>query len=277
MRPATHKSYKTSARSWHPYIADLMIEQISKQHVERFVSDRRGKVMDGTIRNDLAFLASLLRFADGIGHGPKVHPVKAYDKRSLETPEVRVRWLREDQLVELKSKITNPTRWLIVLFGLEAGLRRSEILNLTVSQVDMDENYILLKGTDTKSKRGRRVPISKKLSSALRAHLEAHQKLKPGDWLIVNPDTKKPYEGVRPWWPNALRAAKIMDFTFHDTRHHFATSYVKKGGRQEALQRHLGHKTMAMTGRYAHLAESDAELEFRRLDDPKRRIKGGNK
>jgi integrase len=51
-----------------------------------------------------------------------------------------------------------------------------------------------------------------------------------------------------------VETAKVDDFHFHDTRHHFASWYVMRGGSPPALQQILGHATLAMTMRYSHLS-----------------------
>jgi len=50
----------------------------------------------------------------------------------------------------------------------------------------------------------------------------------------------------------AIRKAKVEDFRFHDLRHTFATRLVQAGKDLYKVQRLLGHKTVAMTQRYAH-------------------------
>ncbi|MEA3231367.1 MAG: tyrosine-type recombinase/integrase [Thermodesulfobacteriota bacterium] len=53
----------------------------------------------------------------------------------------------------------------------------------------------------------------------------------------------------------ALRPSGIVDFRFHDLRHIFASQLIMKGGTLKDVQELLGHKSMAMMLRYAHLSQ----------------------
>ncbi len=55
-------------------------------------------------------------------------------------------------------------------------------------------------------------------------------------------------------WEHAVAEAQVEDFTFHDCRHHFASWFMMRGGTLQALQAILGHRSLAMTTRYAHLS-----------------------
>ncbi len=59
---------------------------------------------------------------------------------------------------------------------------------------------------------------------------------------------------IRTAFENAVEEAKLDDFHFHDTRHHFASWFVMRGGNVQELREILGHATLAMTMRYAHLS-----------------------
>jgi site-specific recombinase XerD len=62
----------------------------------------------------------------------------------------------------------------------------------------------------------------------------------------------------------AVAAAQLDDFRFHDLRHTFAPSFVTRGGSLQSLKEILGHGSMAMTLRYAHLAPEHVRGEMER-------------
>jgi integrase len=68
-------------------------------------------------------------------------------------------------------------------------------------------------------------------------------------FLINNP---------RKWFERALMLAKIKKFRWHDCRHTFCSRLAMKGINLKVIQTLAGHKTIAITARYAHL--DDASL-----------------
>jgi integrase len=78
--------------------------------------------------------------------------------------------------------------------------------------------------------------------------------------LPAGPDPKGYVFGSRNWntfrsaWEAALAAPKVEAFRFHDLRHTFASWLVQRGRTIKEVQEALGHQTIAMTMRYAHLA-----------------------
>jgi len=65
----------------------------------------------------------------------------------------------------------------------------------------------------------------------------------------------------------AVRRAKVEDFCWHDIRHTFASRLVMKGVDLRSVQELLGHKTLAMTLRYAHLSPTHLAAAVRVLDE----------
>ena len=67
----------------------------------------------------------------------------------------------------------------------------------------------------------------------------------------------------------AVKAARLnAPFRFHDCRHHFASWFMMRGGSLPALQKILGHASLAMTMRYAHLSPEHLRGEMAKTERP---------
>jgi integrase len=75
-----------------------------------------------------------------------------------------------------------------------------------------------------------------------------------------------PAGDIRTAFENAVEEANLDDFHFHDCRHHFASWFVMRGGSLQALQRILGHASLTMTQRYAHLSPDYLRSEVARTE-----------
>ena len=63
---------------------------------------------------------------------------------------------------------------------------------------------------------------------------------------------------IRSAWDNAIKQAGIKEFRFHDLRHDFASQLLASGASLAQLSEVMGHKTLQMIKRYAHLCHSQA-------------------
>lgn len=164
----------------------------------------------------------------------------------------RQRWLSAEELSRLWAALqAHPNRRasnavkLLVL----TGARRSEVLNATWDQFDMDRGVWTKPSHHTKQKRTEHVPLSGPtlaLLAALRA--EANQSyLFPGD------ATDKPLGDIKHFWQSVCREAGLEGVRLHDLRHTYASSLVSGGVSLHIVGRLLGHTQPQTTARYAHL------------------------
>jgi integrase len=77
------------------------------------------------------------------------------------------------------------------------------------------------------------------------------------EWVFPQPSEHPsgPYENFDGVWYDALDAAKIQDFRFHDLRHTAASYLASQGASLLEIADVLGHRTMSMVKRYSHLAQ----------------------
>lgn len=160
----------------------------------------------------------------------------------------RLRYLTIDECHALLNQCPEHLKPIVVT-ALNTGMRRGEILNLKWEQVDLTHGFILL--SVTKNGERREIPINDTLASTLRT-----LKSRFAAGYVFTAQTGKPFKDIKTGFVSACRRAGIKDFRFHDLRHTFASHLVMNGVEILTVKELLGHKTLAMTLRYAHLAPS---------------------
>jgi len=160
----------------------------------------------------------------------------------------RIRYLAEEEIERL-LKECRPKKHLyrIVVCALNTGMRRGEILSLKWSQIR--NGFIYLEKTKTKERR--EIPINDTLAQIFK-EIRREQGL-TSEYVFTY--AKRSISKVDRSFRGALRRAGIEDFKFHDLRHTFASHVLMRGGTLKDVQELLGHKTMTMTLRYAHLSQ----------------------
>lgn len=174
--------------------------------------------------------------------------------RKPKEPRGRVRSLSKaevEKLLDACKQSKNPHLHCITVLAVSTGMRQGEILSLRRSQIDLDKGRLLL--TDTKNGDARAVYPGAFPLAVLMNHMSGPVNR---DMLVfpgLNPD--KPVE-IKKAWGNALERAGIKDFRFHDLRHCAASFLLESGASLGILAEVLGHRTLQMVKRYAHLSES---------------------
>ncbi|MGA2652501.1 MAG: site-specific integrase [Terracidiphilus sp.] len=165
----------------------------------------------------------------------------------------RIRFLSDEEEKSIRLIIAEeyPERFLNEFeIALHTGMRRSEQFSLVWTQVDLKGKKIhLLK---TKNGLGRMIP----LNSAALAAFERQSQVSGRVERVFLTDDGKPLiqKPIRRWFEETLVKAQIREFSWHCLRHTFASRLVMAGVALKAVQELMGHKTIQMTARYAHLS-----------------------
>lgn len=171
----------------------------------------------------------------------------------------RLRYLTVEECQALIAACDSHIRPIIIT-ALNTGMRKGEILNLKWDNVDLKNGFILL--DRTKNGDRREIPIN----DTLRGVFQAIVRRLDIPYVFYNPETGKPYTDLKRPFSAALRRAKIQDFHFHDLRHTFASQLVMAGVDITTVKELLGHKSLTMTLRYAHLAPSHKVEALKKYD-----------
>lgn len=209
------------------------------------------------------YLSALSRaYADAVREWNWVrdNPVRRVTKEQ-ESPG-RVRYLSDDERARLlaacKASDCKPL-YLLVLFALTTGMRRGELLGLRWQDVDLERRLAVLQSTKNGDKRS--VPIVPEVAELLREHGKVRR---IGSDLIFAGEGRDAGWWDRHWYA-ALEAAGIEDFRFHDLRHTAASYLAMSGASIPELAAILGHRTLAMVKRYAHLSDAHTGAVVERM------------
>jgi len=163
----------------------------------------------------------------------------------------RLRYLSGEEAQTLVNTCNGNTK-AIVITALNSGMRKGEILSLKWDNVDMKHGFILLEQGMTKNGNRREIPIN----DTLRGVFQGLTRRLDVPYVFFDSETGRRYQDVKRSFNTATRRAGIRDFHFHDLRHTFASQLVMAGVDITTIKELLGHKTLTMTLRYAHLAPS---------------------
>jgi len=141
-------------------------------------------------------------------------------------------------------------------------MRQAEITTLKWSQINFERNSITL--FKTKNGETRVVP----LVGMIKSLLHDHGKVRSMKNLFVFQGRHHSSANFpRKAWMTALTKAGIEDFTFHDCRHSAASELAMNGASLHEIAAVLGHKTLAMVQRYAHLSEQHTMSVVERMNN----------
>jgi integrase len=130
-------------------------------------------------------------------------------------------------------------------------MRQAEILNLKWADVDIDKGRVIL--LETKNGEIRQVAIT---GHALELLIQL-SKIRRLDTFYLFPGKfpKKPID-IRSAWETVVKKSGITDLLFHTLRHSCASYLAMNGASLAEIAEVLGHKTLSMVKRYAHLSEN---------------------
>lgn len=258
------KSYRTKKGYVKRLIAefgDLLLRGFTLMAVEQFQSRRlsEGK-KPATVNRELATLKHM--FTKATEWEMVTEDIFKKVRRVKLTPENnrRLRYLSKEECQAL-TNACSPHLLPIVIMALNTGMRKEEILSLEWERhIDLIHGFILL--DVTKNGDRREIPINQTLREALQCLIRGIS----SPYVFIDEKGNR-FKDVKRSFHTACRRAGIKNFRFHDLRHTFASHLIMAGVDITTVKELLGHKTLTMTLRYAHLAPSHKIKAVEMLDN----------
>lgn len=211
-----------------------------------FVSYRTKRLAAGITANNMnrehSYLRAVFNELIRLEHWKRENPLR--NIRSIRIQERELTYLTLDQirgLLEELGRGRNKHAWLIAKVCLATGARWGEAEGLRTSQV---RNGVI-QFVQTKSSKARAVPIPEYLEAELWEHHKTHS------------DSDQLFTSSWSAFREAVERQKLQlpeGQMTHVLRHTFSSYFMINGGNILTLQRILGHHSLTMTMRYAHLA-----------------------
>jgi integrase len=265
-----HASRRKNAREqtrllewWRAELGPRSLQTISSSDVaaarDRLATknSRSGKPLaGGTVNRHLAALSGVLKIAVTEFGWISKNPASKINK--LAESKGRERFLNERERAALleECRASSCAALLpIVQFALATGARKGEILALQWAGVDLERRTAHF--LDTKNGESRTVPLAPVAVTVLQTWRKG--RLPVGNVFAENQST------LDNAWQAAPDAAGLPDVRFHDLRHSAASYLAMSGASLMDIAAILGHKTLAMVKRYAHLSEQHTTAAIDRM------------
>ena len=228
-------------------VSSISVHKLSSATVAAF-RDQRLKDGVRAAHYDLILIRHCLKIA--INEWGLMLSYNPVDKVKMPpTSKPRQRRLNDGEFYRLRAaseSTLNPHIWPVVVFAIETGMRRSEILGLEWHHIDFTRQTALL--PITKNGRTREVPLSHEALSVLRQQRDRN-------------DTPTPFpvnaNAFRMAWDRLRARADISDLRFHDLRHEAISRFFEMGLNMPEVAVISGHRDPRMLFRYTHLRAED--------------------
>jgi len=259
---------KPNKRSWQrdeiiiekhlvPFFKDRFVTEITAEDIEKYKVQRSGKVSKSTVNRELDCIKTM--FAKAVEWG-NAHENVTQNVRDFKVDNKKTIFL---ELEELEAFLNACPKWFrsIIEAYLNTGLRKSELLNLKWSDIDWKARIIYV--LKTKNGKAIEIPINRRLEKILRSiprHISSE--------YIFYKKNGKPWKDLRGSLAKAVKKAELeKHVTFHTLRHTFASHLAMNGEDLYTISRLLGHSSLEMTQRYAHLSPGHKARAVARLDE----------
>jgi integrase len=226
----------------------LMLEQFQTKRLTEGLTGKPNA--PATINRLLACLKHMFTKAVDWNMVENEISVQVHRAKQLQENNERARFLSREESKDLINACM-PHLKPIVITALHTGMRLGEILNLEwENNIDLKHGLIILTDDMVKNSTGRKIPIDNTLRKTL---ITLPRKIGV-KYVFFDTRTNKHYVSVRKSFLKACTKTKIFGLHFHDLRHTFASMLVMAGKDLKTVQYLLGHKSLSMVNRYAHLS-----------------------
>jgi integrase len=281
-RPKQRRDLTSHLTWWKSEIGAHLLSELTpsvlsaaRDKLSKATTVRKKKRAPATVLRIMASLSAVLKVAERDWQWIESSPMAKISKPKA--GRGRVRYLSTDErnrLLAACEQLAHPYLPTIVVLALSTGMRLGEILGMRWELVDVRKHLAIghAQLLETKNGERRSVAIAGAALAAVRALAAREDKSTGYLFPSTRPRPKTKEHGERPVdirrpWNEAAAKANLKDFRFHDLRHSAASYLAMNGATASEIAAVLGHKTLALVKRYAHLSESHTASVVARMNE----------
>jgi integrase len=265
---SSHQRNRLALKTFFKLISVAKVSGLTPEVCARYAAMRKKeKKSIRTINIETGAIKTCLNW--GVRNGLLASsPLSHLRKLKGESPG-RLRFLSEDEIDSLLTEAATTLYHDIIFTLIKTGMRRGELVHLQWTDLDFDRRLIRVGGYQnkeeahhTKTYKERYIPMDDDLEEVLKRQ----GRVIGCPFVFGTERGTKRLNNLTNRVKDIAKRAKIKDVNLHVLRHTFASHLVMKGVDLPTVQALLGHSTIQMTMRYAHLAPGHLKGAIEKLN-----------
>ncbi len=242
------------------HFAGKHLHEITSRDVELYKQTLLESKAGNTINNRLNTLSGIYTKAIewNKAYSNPVHKVKRF--RIKERKRILDRIEQHALVIAAGKEKKAPYLQALIIFDLNTGLRKEELLSIKWTDVDYENAQLLVRAEIAKYNKSRYVDINKDALSVLKA-LPRH-----GEYVFCDKQGDR-FKNFRRSFQSAVTRAKLENVVIHDLRRTFGSNCIMAGVSLATVQAWMGHASINTTIKhYGHLVKSFRKEEIKKIE-----------
>lgn len=263
----TVTSYERDLKKFQKIMDNKKINNISKKDIQNYLNELNKNQSSRSISRNISTLKSFYKYLK-INKKITINPMDQIN--NPKTKKALPKVLSEEEVnklldIQLKTNFDYRNKAMLELMY-SSGLRVSELINLNLNDIDLDNDTVKIFGKGSKE---RIIPLNDYAKEALKEYITVHRKelFKHGEnnyLFLNNHGNKMTRQGFFKILQKLAREKNIKtELSPHTLRHSFATHLLKYGADLRSIQELLGHSDISSTQIYTHITNEKLEKNYK--------------